>query len=277
MPYTKLGDINKLSLESGFSAENLTLILTMDNILVFHDNVACTFSSAVKMCTLPKYSRPSKMVVFQCACSDSMLNDLGTATFVIQPSGDIMLMHSTLSGEIVLYLNGVTVSVSDYYYNMNKDQGFTNTAPTTAIALMKAMGVIEEPSYTNILDTVGFTNGKYASEPQGKQGTDSSYWCSGVIKWDNPGTTPLYIKGWTYNTSASHSRIYGSDTASGGINPSYGYCSSSRISSFYNVETISGDYVKFTAKTYPTGTRYVAISMPGKGDNVIISVGNPIE
>lgn len=140
MPYTQLGDIHRLEFNDKFNVDNVTLILTMDNLLVFHGNLLNkTLGGAVEttdiLCTLPEKCRPVNViripVVLQGGTS-YVMNHL-----VIRPSGDITL-GSRVSRLYTIFLDGVVVSVSDAYYHYTKDTPFDNTCPTTYNAIQEA-------------------------------------------------------------------------------------------------------------------------------------------
>lgn len=138
MPYTKLGDIHRIVFEEGYTAENLTIILTMDNFIVFHGNVNVASGAGSVVAVLPEYFRPAENVYFKVVWITSDNTRMGDTQMVLTPGGELTVLDIPSFDGLVLCLNGVVVSVSDRYYYFTKEQGFENSAPTTAIALMEA-------------------------------------------------------------------------------------------------------------------------------------------
>lgn len=132
------------------------------------------------------------------------------------------------------------------------------------------------PQYTNVLDTVGYTDGKYVSEPLGAYGNDASYWSTGQIHWTDVANKPLYLKGCHFQMKTSHDRIYASESQGGAINSSFGYARGDQGQQKYNIEQLGDDYYKLTAKNW-FNDRWFTMSMPGTGANAIITIGEPIE
>lgn len=138
MPYTKLGDIHRIVFEEGYTTENLTIILTMDNFIVFHGNVTVASGAGSVVAVLPEYFRPAENVYFKVVWITSDNTRIGDTQMVLTPGGELKVLDIPSFDGLVLCLNGVVVSVSDRYYYFTKEQGFENSAPTTAIALMEA-------------------------------------------------------------------------------------------------------------------------------------------
>lgn len=207
------------------------------------------------------------------------------STSIIVDDGYSIDSVTVVMGGIILpnaYSNG-TISIGSVSGNIS----------ITAVAVKGGL----QPAFTNALATavdgngnifngVGFENGKYASASDGfVNSSDSGFWVSGFMPADTEGV-PIYIKGWTWST-ASHSRFYHYTSENAVIykSPLSGTGSQSTIGTYWNVEILDSatNYVKLTptaSAVFQMSTSNAVkwrISMPGTGDDVIISIGNPIE
>lgn len=123
----------------------------------------------------------------------------------------------------------------------------------------------------------GYLNGSYASGTG--TGTDSQCVVTGLLPYDYEGglRTPLYIKGCALDTSNNHVRILGFNSlkqcyfqsASGGLIPNY-----------FDIETLGTNYYRVTPLETINGAgaeiKYWRFSLVGNGDNLVITLGQPI-
>lgn len=173
--------------------------------------------------------------------------------------------------------------------------GAINIASVTGNVVITAVAAAR---FTNLLTAAGYTNGKYLSgQAQYTLSDDASSFATGLmpIFLDADGNfLPIYIKGWTWDSS-THTRWYSyKEDGSGALTASRTYFVGNRNNQsvandlFYHatVEVLdsAANYVKitFTDATAKTalvngGFKKWALSMPGTGDGVIITLNEPIE
>lgn len=146
---------------------------------------------------------------------------------------------------------------------------YTNLVPTS---IDPATGAVYNAS-----DTPGYKNGKYASG--GSEGTDAAYVLTGLIAYGNRISTPIYIKGADV-TSESHCRILGFDASRGA---SFQSAAGSALATYFTVETLNAStkYYKVTPTSSWVGktgnSDYIRLSLKGTGENLIITLNEPIE
>lgn len=152
-------------------------------------------------------------------------------------------------------------------------------------------------SYTNIIrqaeaadstaiynNGLGFKNGYYTSV--GKESANAADCCTGFIYYPiiANGTQPtdiLYIKGYTGNTNASHTRLSLWKTDKSFANEQNGFLSNSNI--IFTIETLDTGYYKLTPKQnlthmYSYNIGYIRFSFnQADGTNLIITRNEPIE
>lgn len=184
-------------------------------------------------------------------------------------------------GSCTVIMDGEDITSSVY----TASTGVISISKVTGNIEITASGVAQVTSYTNVLNEVGYYDGKYASEPLGNYGNDASYWATGVITWD--ATKPMYILGWN-PANASHSRFYMSTTANGSIDQNVGYNSkigdtSVPLYTRLNVTILDANtgYAKIeatdaTRSRFENDTIYTVISLPGTGGGKIITIGEEI-
>lgn len=124
------------------------------------------------------------------------------------------------------------------------------------------------PSYTNVLDTVGYTKGIYLSN--GNESTDANAYTTGYIPVTDEAT--IYLKNITMPDEGSHGNrfaLYDANKVSKGhINLM------SNAGQDVEYDT-SGNLVRF--HFHSNGTRYIRLSAWLIDDTSIITVNEPIE
>lgn len=124
MPFGKLGKLDVLALESTATCDNPCLILSTDNVLQFLSDVVLRgYVGGDAFATVPEGMRPKSQI------RKVVLVGSLQMVLTIEPSGELRLNSGTTQGTVSL--NGLCVSVSDFYYNAengnNTPQG---TAPS---------------------------------------------------------------------------------------------------------------------------------------------------
>lgn len=152
----------------------------------------------------------------------------------------------------------------------------------------------ETITYTNLVPTMqavdstapyngtGYKNGVYSSTSAAPyEGTDAECVTTGLMPYGTGVTTPLYIKGATINTTKSHCRIQGFGSNK---KPSIMAAVGGELNTYFSIETLGDQYYKVTPKTAWTDTAqnggfadYLRFSLIGTGDNLIITLNEPIE
>ena len=123
----------------------------------------------------------------------------------------------------------------------------------------------------------GYKNGYYASSSSPYEGTDAACVLTGLIPYDGSyGVAELpsiYVKGATIDTSQSHVRfqLWKDDKT---------YINGISLTTNVTIETIADSYYKLTFASNIRDTYgafgYIRLSLLGTGDNLIVTVGEPI-
>lgn len=137
---------------------------------------------------------------------------------------------------------------------------------------------MEAADSTQVFNINGYLNGSYASGTG--TGTDGQCVVTGLLPYDYAGglRTPIYIKGCTLDTTNNRVRILGFNSAkqcyfqvaAGGALPTY-----------FGIETLGTDYYRVTPLETIAGSgaevKYLRFSLVGKGENLVITLNEPIE
>lgn len=131
------------------------------------------------------------------------------------------------------------------------------------------------PTYTNVLDTVGYTDGQYMSGTS--TGSDANYTATGYIPFTK--SDVLYIKGDPGWADESHCRMTTYSASKTAIKQLHSYTS---ITQYFDKAALGTNYIKLTPKSsgsyvLDATTAYVRMSLKGKGADLIITVNQPIE
>lgn len=131
----------------------------------------------------------------------------------------------------------------------------------------------EAQDSTNIYNGIGYKNGVYASE--NGDGTDASCVATGWIPYTWSPNNVIYVRGAAI-TSESHVRFYGFDTKTH-VHGSCYAAGSNGLSNYFNIEEIEeNEYYKLTPLKTVTEVKYIRISLIGTGENLIVTVNEPI-
>lgn len=190
-------------------------------------------------------------------------------------------------------LSSVTVTMggTDITSSVYSD-GTISIASVTGNIIITATAneIIVAPTYTNLVPTlrnvedtspfngVGYQDDKYISSTSVGNDTTGCT-ATGLLPYDyeHGVRTPIYIKGVTIDTSNSHCRIYGFNIS---MKASFQLASGSAISTYFNIETLGTNYYKITPLETIPETSYVQFfrfSFVGRGENLIITLGEPID
>ena len=142
--------------------------------------------------------------------------------------------------------------------------GYTNLVPTSQAA-----------DSTDPYNGVGYKNGVYLSS-SGGDGEDETCVATGYIPYTWATDNAIYVKG-AEVSSASHVRIYGySEKGSAPLGSAS--CSGPSLSTYFTVEELGTNYYKLTPlSSHATSVVYLRLSLIGTGENLIVTINEPIE
>lgn len=154
--------------------------------------------------------------------------------------------------------------VVDYVDDGGAASGYTNLVPTSQAA-----------DSTDPYNGIGYKNGVYLSS-SGGDSTDDTCVATGYIPYTWNTGNVIYVKG-AQVTTASHVRIYGYSTK-GSAPLGAASCSGATMDTYFTVEELeSGNYYKLTPKSSnATGVVYLRLSLIGTGENLVVTVNEPI-
>ena len=170
-------------------------------------------------------------------------------------------------------------------YMANAITGYTNVIPTS-----------QEYSSTAPYNDIGYKDGVYVSSSAAPyDGVDSAFFATGFIPYTIPTTglpQSIYIKGAAW-TSESHARFYFFDSNKTAIHLfiNGNGTGANSLSQYFTIETLGESYYKLTPIASSSGTtsalistsantqytNYIRLSLKGSGENVIITIDEPIE
>jgi hypothetical protein len=142
--------------------------------------------------------------------------------------------------------------------------GYTNLVPTS-----------EAADSTEPYNADGYKNGVYLSS-NGGDSEDETCVATGYIPYTWATQNSIYVKG-AEVSSASHVRIYGY-SAKGSAPVGSATCSGPNLSTYFTVEELGANYYRLTPlSSNATGVVYLRLSLIGTGENLIVTVNEPIE
>lgn len=191
---------------------------------------------------------------------------------------------ATLSANSGYALSSVTVTMGGTDITSTAYDGSTQTITIASVtgAIVVTATATSSASYTNIIDTYGYTDGKYISS--GNLSSNAADTTIGKIPLSVvPEGSTLYIKGYTGAEGASHTRINVSSSAtygSGNISEKNGWLASP-INPLAVTKLGTGYYkAEVTAKwtAYYSAATHLGLCFAGtSGADLIITVNEPIE
>lgn len=190
---------------------------------------------------------------------------------------------------VVVKMGGTDITSTAYSGGKITISSVTGDIVITATAVES--DIPDEPvvNYTNLVTTSidpatgevyngvgkGYKNDVYGSGSGEGSSPDTACVLTGLIAYGSGRSTPIYIKG-AEITTASHCRILGFDTNRSCY---FQAAAGSAITTYFTVETLGDKYYKVTPITSAiTGdTTYLRFSLIGEGENLIITIDEPIE
>lgn len=183
---------------------------------------------------------------------DSVTVKMGGADITAMAYSNGTITIAEVTGDIVI----TVTTVSNVVYDV------TNLVPTS-----------QEQNSTAVYNGVGYKNGVYASETG--DGTDASCVSTGWIPYTWSPDNVIYVRGASI-TTASHVRFYGWNNKTT-VNDKCYATGTKGLSNHFTVEELDTEYYKLTPLISVTDVQYIRISLIGTGENLIITVNEPIE
>lgn len=122
--------------------------------------------------------------------------------------------------------------------------------------------------------SAGYKNDVYGSGSGEGSSPDTSCVLTGLIAYGNKRVDPIYISGADI-TAASHCRILGFNSA---MECYFQSAQGSSITTYFSVEKLGDKYYKVTPVSTSIGvTDYLRFSLIGDGENLIITINEPID
>lgn len=193
-----------------------------------------------------------------------------TATITANDGYELDSVTCTMGGTSVTVTGG-NISIA----NVTGDIVITATTKSNIVYNVRNLVLeAEETSSTDLYNGTGYKDGVYCSS-SGGDSTDSTCVSTGYIPYEWNVSNVIYIRGAAL-TNTSHVRIYGY-TEKGGLPANSTSASGPTLSTYFTVEELeAGTYYKLT----PTGnkiTTWIRFSLIGTGENLIVTVNEPIE
>lgn len=117
MPYSKLGDLQTLTLSNDVQCDNPCCILTLDCIVQLMGNMHLNrYEANTAIATLPTSMRPLDEI-----CLPVYL-DTEVKQLIVTTDGEIKIAEDVVAG--LLYTNGLSFNVCDRYYNSEIGNNF---------------------------------------------------------------------------------------------------------------------------------------------------------
>ncbi len=136
---------------------------------------------------------------------------------------------------------------------------------------------------TNIYNSgLGWKNGRYVSStPGSSDGANPVAVATGYMSVPSEGVNAIYVKGINLDLTNSYTRLatYLADYSHNKYLQGSGYTASIKIENFITVELLATNYYKITPLegVFNDQTVYFRMSLTGTGENLIISVNQPID
>ena len=116
MPYTKLGDLQLLTLSSNATTYNKCTVMSLNNSVSFMGNIELTgYAAYTAFATLAESMRPTSDVAIPVYIEDELTK------MTISSNGEMSL---AIDADGILYLNGIVFSANSRYYNAEIGNNF---------------------------------------------------------------------------------------------------------------------------------------------------------
>lgn len=116
MPYTKLGDLQLLTLSDNASTENNCTVMSLNNSVSFMGNIELNgYTAYSTFATLAESMRPKEEVAIPVYVEDELTR------LTIATDGKMSL---AIDADGILYINGIIFSANSRYYNAEIGNNF---------------------------------------------------------------------------------------------------------------------------------------------------------
>lgn len=259
-------------------------IITFDEDIVYEDEVADGFTITNNLTNAITSNTTTYINYGDSYISTITLianSDLTSISIVMGTTDITSKVYNTDTGKINIprVTGNLTITVHAVLIN------YTNLVPTATVP----PAADKSPRGTEIYNApYGYMNNKRISGMSIVDGT--GYVATGVIEWKALGAfntvKPIYIRGVTLDTSKSYTRFELIQDNSGVGNTLQAAVeirddkTGRTWADYFNIETLGTNYYKLTPKEVSGvswyNIRYFMLSLWGNGDNLIITVGEPI-
>lgn len=114
MGYTQYARVDNLEMTDGVTADSTTVLLTMDNQVLFTSFIQIPTGHTGTIFTLDENERPSSEIVIPVYCASAF------HPMLISPSGAVSITDGQTGN---LYLNGVSYNIASKFYNAELGTG----------------------------------------------------------------------------------------------------------------------------------------------------------
>ena len=116
MPYTKLGDLQLLTLADTATTDNDCTVMSLNNSVSFMGNIELVeYTAYSTFATLAESMRPTKEIAIPVYIEDKLTK------LTISPNGEMAI---AINADGILYLNGIVFSANSRYYNAEIGNNF---------------------------------------------------------------------------------------------------------------------------------------------------------
>lgn len=238
-----------------------------DRVIAYDDAEVATFA-VINTLTNVSSSSTTTSVDEGAAYSATLTADSGyqISSVVVTMGGTDITATAYSGGKIsILGVTGDIVITASAVKTTTDSGDYTNMVP-----------ISQAVDSTDVFNGIGYLNGAYASSSG--TGTDAECVVTGLIPYGYGRTDPLYVKGAAIDTSKSHCRILGFNAAK---EPNFQSAAGSAITTYFSVEALADLYYKVTpladSPDSARNTDYLRFSLIGTGENLIITINEPIE
>ena len=207
-------------------------------------------------------------VIDQESIVQQVIAALGTPVFgTVDEENNIVLTGNLTDGSYTLKYEGTDGVLTEI-----------GTVTIGGTAYTNLIAQAEELDSSELYNGTGYKNGYYASSASPYEGADDACVLPGLVPYDGAyGATELpsiYVKGATIDTSNSHVRfqVWKDDKT---------YINGVSLTEYVTIEMLADSYYKLTFASTIRDTYgafgFIRMSLVGTGDNLIVTVGEPIE
>lgn len=114
MGYTKYARIDNIELAEGVTADSTTILLTMDNVVLFTSFIHIPEEHTGTVFTLDEHEAPSTTILLPVYCGGTV------RPLMVEPSGAVSVVGNTTGN---LNLEGICYNIASKFYNTELGTG----------------------------------------------------------------------------------------------------------------------------------------------------------